>query len=292
MMIPWIQIYSNLLTHPKTSKLADILNLSSKDASANVIAAGLLVSLWTWAIQNAYNGDLSGCSPRAIAEAARYKKKPELFVQALQETGWLDPDGKLHDWDEYASRLIDMQENQREKTKERVKRYRDKQKAIEKQECNASVTVTCNACNADTLHKPLPIHNNPHNNSAPNTVDGIPEPPDAPAPISGKAFTSFWDAYPKKIDREGAWEAWKTLNPSADVAEQIMSALAVYKTDSQWIDDGDRYIPKAAKFLREEYWKSPPRQPCGYKGVPKGASGQLGGAELEAIQRVLKEGAT
>ena len=82
------------------------------------------------------------------------------------------------------------------------------------------------------------------------------------------------------------------MNPSADVAEQIMSALAVYKTDSQWIDDGDRYIPKAAKFLREEYWKSPPRQPCGYKGVPKGASGQLGGAELEAIQRVLKEDAT
>lgn len=114
----------------------------------------------------------------------------------------------------------------------------------------------------------------------------------APAPLSGKAFASFWNAYPKKIDREGAWEAWKTLNPSADVAEQIMSALAVYKTDSQWVDDGDRYIPRAAKFLREEYWKSPPRQPCGYKGIPKGASGQLGEAELENIQRLLREGAT
>ena len=108
-------------------------------------------------------------------------------------------------------------------------------------------------------------------------------------PFCGKLFTSFWEEYPKKIDREGAWEAWKTLAPSVETAEQIMSALAVWKQSSGWINDGDRYIPHAAKFLAQEYWKSPPRPGTGKNTVPKGASGQLGAAELAAIQRVLQE---
>ena len=76
-MIPWIQVYSNLPQHPKTSRLADELGLTCAALNPNVLAVGLLVSLWTWAIQNAYNGDLSGCSDRSIAEACLWKKKPE-----------------------------------------------------------------------------------------------------------------------------------------------------------------------------------------------------------------------
>ena len=86
-MIPWIQVYSNLITHPKTSKLADLLKLSSKATVPNVVATGLLISLWTWAVQNAYSGDLSGCSDRAIADAARYRQNPQGFVNALTEAG-------------------------------------------------------------------------------------------------------------------------------------------------------------------------------------------------------------
>ena len=99
-MIPWIQVYSNLPQHPKTARLADELGLTSAAVNPNVLAVGLLVSLWTWAIQNAYNGDLSGCSDRSIAEACLWKKKPETLVKALIKTGFLDADKKLHDWDE------------------------------------------------------------------------------------------------------------------------------------------------------------------------------------------------
>ena len=79
-MIPWIQVYSNLPQHPKTTKLADELGLTSAALNPNVLAVGLVVSLWAWAIQNAYNGDLSGCSSRAIAEACLWKKKPETLM--------------------------------------------------------------------------------------------------------------------------------------------------------------------------------------------------------------------
>lgn len=149
-MIPWIQVYSNLPQHPKTSKLADELGLTSAALNPNVLAVGLLVSLWTWAIQNAYNGDLSGCSVRSIAEACLWKKKPEALVNALIKTGFLDEDMKLHDWDEYACLLMEQEENRRAKTRDRVKRYRDKKAASAVGGGNAQCNVTETLCNAPT----------------------------------------------------------------------------------------------------------------------------------------------
>jgi hypothetical protein len=151
-MIPWIQIYSNLITHPKTSRLADLLGLKSGDTSPDVVAAGLLVSLWTWAIQNAYNGDLSKCSDRTIAEAARYRKKPVAFVQALREAGWLDSDGSLHDWSEYAHLLIEAEEKRKAQNRERVRKHR------KKMDGNAGCNITETPCNAPTI----PDHTKPN----------------------------------------------------------------------------------------------------------------------------------
>lgn len=153
-MIPWIQVYSNLPQHPKTARLADELGLSSAALNPNVLAVGLLVSLWTWAIQNAYDGDLSGCSARSIAEACLWKKKPETLVKALLKTGFLDQDMKLHDWDEYACLLMEQEENRRAKTRERVKRYRDKKSGVTDVDCNVTRNAPCNVtdtpCNAST----------------------------------------------------------------------------------------------------------------------------------------------
>lgn len=132
-MVPWIQVYSNLLTHPKTTALADQLDLRSSDVNPNVVAAGMLISLWTWAIQNAYDGDLALCTPRAIAEACTYKKKPQKLLEALVNSGWIDADEdslKLHDWEEYAVLLIEAENNKRVKTKERVQKYRAKKREV------------------------------------------------------------------------------------------------------------------------------------------------------------------
>ena len=150
-MIPWIQVYSNLPQHPKTTKLADELGLASAALNPNVLAVGLVVSLWTWAIQNAYNGDLSGCSQRAIAEACLWKKKPETLVKALQKAGFLDADMKLHDWEEYACLLVEQEENRRAKTRDRVKRYREKKAADSNAPCNAPCNVTETPSNAPTI---------------------------------------------------------------------------------------------------------------------------------------------
>ena len=163
-MIPWIQVYSNLPQHPKTTKLADELGLASAALNPNVLAVGLVVSLWSWAIQNAYNGDLSGCSQRAIAEACQWKKKPETLVKALKNAGFLDEDMKLHDWEEYACLLVEQEENRRAKTRERVKRYRDRKSADGNALCNGTCNVTETLCNAPTIpDQTIPYLTRPNN---------------------------------------------------------------------------------------------------------------------------------
>lgn len=129
MAIPWIQVYSNLHTHPKTGRLVDELGIKSADADPEVVAVGLLVCLWSWACQNAYNGDLSGVGYRTIANAARWKKSPEKLVNALISCGFLDDDMKLHDWEEYAELFINRADYQREQAKERMRNMRARKKA-------------------------------------------------------------------------------------------------------------------------------------------------------------------
>lgn len=88
-----------------------------------------------------------------------------------------------------------------------------------------------------------------------NTGDGIGAPP-----FDGRLFTDFWKLYPagKGGDREEAWKAWKELSPTADVANRILYGLREWVDSDQWAEDGGRYIPSAAKFLKQERWKAPP----------------------------------
>lgn len=139
-MIPWIQIYTNLPTHPKVGKLVDALGLRSGDVEPEDVAVGILVGLWTWAAQNTYDGDLTQVSPRTIANACRWKKSPDRLVDALTACGWIDSDMRLHDWEEYASLYIDSMERSRKKTRERVRKHRER-KAAEVEEtsmCNVT----------------------------------------------------------------------------------------------------------------------------------------------------------
>lgn len=106
-------------------------------------------------------------------------------------------------------------------------------------------------------------------------------------PDHEKSFLSFWDAYPWKIGKGDALEAWKNLNPCGSTLHRIMEALERWKRSEQWTDKGGRFVPHPAKFLRDGYWQNPPA--IAAEKVPKGASGQLGEAEMEAIQRMLSQ---
>ena len=143
--------------------------------------------------------------------------------------------------------------------------------------------TSANKCNQTNADAPV-IRNSYSDFEIRNSDANTP----APAPARGSSFAAFWEAYPNKINREDAWNAWKVLKPGADTVVEIMNGLEAWKKSERWTEDGGRYIPSASKFILDRRWKFAPIP--GKQKVPMGASGTLGAAELEAIQRVLREG--
>ena len=112
------------------------------------------------------------------------------------------------------------------------------------------------------------------------------------APPSGEnAFTLFWNAYPKKVRREEAWDAWKRLfsGPELMPVDLIMERLEGWKCSKRWTDDNGEFIPNPENFLDPDKGYLAATPPRAKQVIPKGARGQLGDAELEAIQRVMGE---
>lgn len=93
------------------------------------------------------------------------------------------------------------------------------------------------------------------------------------------SFERFWNDYPIHLGKQQALDIWIQDPPDLD---RVMVALACWKKSRQWLQENGRFIPKAATFLKEKYYEQPPKD-----GVPMGASGYLGKAEMEAIERLM-----
>ncbi len=108
----------------------------------------------------------------------------------------------------------------------------------------------------------------------------------APAPQQTD-FLSFWDKYPNKLDREEALAEWQQVATDETVANQILDGLQAWKKTAQWKQDGGRFVPTAANFLKRGYWNvKPPKGGMDKKGNP---SCTLGEAERENIRRLMQE---
>lgn len=163
----WIELHQSVATHAKTITLCDLLDMPE------YAAVGLLSCLWLWAVDNAPEGVLPDV-PRRIARAIRWDKQPDDLIDALITAGFLDRTDEgliIHDWHDYAGKLID----QRQANAERQKNWRDRRKSgggnlpldqSPLSQRNAHVTVTSPSRNAatrpdqtvpnQTNHHPLP----------------------------------------------------------------------------------------------------------------------------------------
>lgn len=124
--MPWFEAHDTMARHPKTLKLARLLNAERR------YAVGLLHDLFSWGLYAAgKDGALEGLAAVDIAQALDYPaKKGQAVVEALVAAGYLEEgtDGyTIHDWYDYAGKLYDS----REKNREKNQRYRDRKRAKE-----------------------------------------------------------------------------------------------------------------------------------------------------------------
>lgn len=105
----WLPAYQSIWTHRKTFELAALLGVNETYAAAHVLR------LCSWALDNAPDGDLAGLSDRAIAYGAGWHQEVGLFVAALVKSGYLDDDRRIHDWMDYAGKLLVRREKDAER---------------------------------------------------------------------------------------------------------------------------------------------------------------------------------
>lgn len=135
----WIESHDALGAHPKTRKLARLLDVS------RVTAVGHLQFFWWWAMSCSPDGDLSKHDDLDIAIGAEWESRPAEFIDAMVSAGFIDRGGSgklsIHDWDQYGGRLIRL----REASTERAIAYRIREAIIERD------GMTCGICGRPIL---------------------------------------------------------------------------------------------------------------------------------------------
>lgn len=137
----WIELHQSLFTHRKTIDAAARLDLPE------VYIVGHIAAIWTWALDNAPNGVIRAAS-RVIERVAQWPGEKGALVATLVAVGFLreaEPEEayEIHDWHEYAGRLIER----REKNAERMKSARSASLQPEK----THVQRTCSARTGATV---------------------------------------------------------------------------------------------------------------------------------------------
>lgn len=105
----WLELHQSVAWHKKTCALATKLRVRRAEA------LGLVATLWLWALEHAQDGALGHLTDREVSAAAGWHKRPEDFVLALNAVGFLDADGSIHDWYDFAGRLIEQRRDDLER---------------------------------------------------------------------------------------------------------------------------------------------------------------------------------
>lgn len=75
-------------------------------------------------------------------------------------------------------------------------------------------------------------------------------------------FGEFMEAYPRGDAPDRAEAVWLKLNPDEDLFKKILRALGWQVHSKAWVEDGGKFIPYPATYLKDKRWKdTQPKKP-------------------------------
>lgn len=221
----WIESHQTLRRHPKILHLCDLTKWSINEA------VGVLHSLWWWTLDYAEDGDLKKFTSYQITLAIEAKIDPEILINVLIESKFIDKDMKIHDWWNYAGPYLTKKyHNNNPKKLIDIKRKYFTPKGLPKGMQKREVAT--------------PISSLPTNHNQPNQPTN-----------SADGFRIFYEAYPRHVGKGKAMEAWIKLNPDGELQKIIMDAIEKQKNTEQWKKNKGQYIPYPATWLNGKRWE-------------------------------------
>lgn len=62
----------------------------------------------------------------------------------------------------------------------------------------------------------------------------------------------FWNAYPRRVGKKDARQAWTKLQPDVAMVDRMIETLGWQCQQPQWLKDDGIYVPHPATWLRAE----------------------------------------
>lgn len=248
----WLESHQTLANHPKTLKLARLLNVP------RVTAVGHLHFLWWWALDYAQDGNLSKFDELDVAVAADWQGEPAVFVEGLKRAGFLDESGDIHDWNEYAGRLVERRRADAER--KRSARAKDVHRTSGGHPEDGARNTTV----------PNTTEPKPNQSRVEENVPREPEqsPPQAPERVKySPLFETFWREWNTGVtkgrgEKLPAFTEWKRLGLDRPAAEtlrvEVFEGMLRWKASGKWRDEGGRYVKHAERWLKARGWETDP----------------------------------
>jgi hypothetical protein len=248
--------------NPKFIQFMDVLNVSRP------MAVGLLELLWHSTAEFAPQGDIGRFDNKGIAKLVGWRGSPDVLVDALVLTRWLDPCREhrllVHDWRDHAPDFL--------------------KKRLERGKLCIFQAITPTADNGGQVCLP-----NPTVPCLTESKPSLTEPNQQHPPPAASGFEVFWKSYPRKIGKKAAEKAWARAKDKPAL-EVILAAVKAQAASDQWLKDGGQFIPHPATWLNQGRWSDEPPAPQP-QGVPRPSGGpkSFHDAARERSRRDLEE---
>lgn len=277
----WIESHQALLNHRKTGRLVRRLGI------AKVAAIGHLHCLWWWSLDNAPTGDLTNIDHEDIADGALWEGDPREFVDALIYAGYVDGPIErpyLHDWDEYAGKLIEKRTSDAERKRESRRKPKETVASEERPQDVQRTDDGHPSDGAGTVPNTT-IHNTTNQEDPPLTppaagemaaarpVRAAPKPKTLTAEQQGY-FQRWYDVYPRHEKRPEAESAFRRLGPTPALVDRMIADVERRKRGRKWAEG---YIELPATYLNQRIWEDdiePPKLKAVPWNHPKAAAAQ------------------
>ena len=110
----WLKVEHQLPNHPKTKRLARLWGCHPHTI------CGFLIAFWGYMVEYQPDGDLAKVPTDDLDELAapclqRALNATVTVLDALKQAGFADPDGHVHDWEEYTGALLEQRGRDRDR---------------------------------------------------------------------------------------------------------------------------------------------------------------------------------